>query len=1047
MQESRHDAFISYSHGASGVLARGIQNGLQAFAKPWWRRRSMNVFRDETNLAANPDLWGSIIANLDAAAWFVLVSSPEAASSKWVKREVRHWLGEADVMETPPEELDRPIAAPDPERARRMVFVLASGTIAWHERKGELPDFDWTGTTALPKCLAGVFTREPLWIDFSRAVATGAGQRGISLRNPEFQSGIARIYSGIKQVDLADLIGEDARQHRRTMRTAWSAMTTLGLLATAAGVAAWLAFLAAAAADKQRQIAEADRQTALAQSLMAQGPGNLVEAGRGAIEAYRSMVSLSQSSTAPSWLVEWLEMAGLSASPLLGQIVQANRYDADFGRLQPAVDVVRAAEQLLPASLFRVRTVDVENASFVALPEGDLIVSQNFGNALHVREIGAGEPPRTNIFDVPTSRINGIRNIAFSADGRFAAYETADDGIVRIIDVVSGAMVGRVDPNAVFSTAAFDPPAPDMSDTGPITEVFVAGEQAGEPRLAGLALNADGSRLLLISRGGNAVLLAAPDGSPVEAEHAIDASSLRGVERLSEIALDPAAGKVAIATSSNVIGSVPVAVLSTRDGKAAYPALVHSGSVDALGFSADGAWLATGTSDGWAYVWNAGTGAREQSFDVDAAVMSLAFGRGASAGLLLIGTDQGLARLYDVASGRELARLPHPGRVRAVAWGQDGQRVATGGGEEFSLEPVRIWTIADMMTASSARMRPRYSISVLASAQGRVAGIGWPSSLHVWDYRSGGSVMHFPEADVARLPLAFPSTGDTVTAVADEDEGVALVFDIATGKRRTIEGPGLTTVAIEGRESFLGDAAFDPAGKVLARAVQGMRNGICRIELWDLASRAVFDQADCIGKVGGIAIDAAGGQQAWLDSDDTPRVVLRDIASRTTRWAVPLGVPPSGYPVGTKIGFDRKGERLAVGGKETIMVFDTADGSIRARIEPTGADVINLGMNDAGTRVAISSPDRMVRVFDVTTGRLVQRMPYSSDTLGSGGLVFSQDGERLLAAFADDNPGNPAVWQWYVEPDVMVERLAQRLAPLMPDQPIAKGRSEPESPR
>jgi hypothetical protein len=43
-----YDAFISYSHAADGLLAPRLQDGLQRFAKPWWRRRALHVFRDES---------------------------------------------------------------------------------------------------------------------------------------------------------------------------------------------------------------------------------------------------------------------------------------------------------------------------------------------------------------------------------------------------------------------------------------------------------------------------------------------------------------------------------------------------------------------------------------------------------------------------------------------------------------------------------------------------------------------------------------------------------------------------------------------------------------------------------------------------------------------------------------------------------------------------------------------------------------------------------------------------------------------------------------
>ena len=86
-----YDAFVSYSHAADGRLAPALQRGLQSLAKPWYRRRALRVFRDQTSLSASPELWSAIEEALSQARYFVLLASPEAAASRWVDQEVRWW--------------------------------------------------------------------------------------------------------------------------------------------------------------------------------------------------------------------------------------------------------------------------------------------------------------------------------------------------------------------------------------------------------------------------------------------------------------------------------------------------------------------------------------------------------------------------------------------------------------------------------------------------------------------------------------------------------------------------------------------------------------------------------------------------------------------------------------------------------------------------------------------------------------------------------------------------------------------------------------------
>ena len=116
---SVYDGFISYSHAADDLLAPRLQAGLQRFAKPWWKRRAVRLFRDEASLSANPHLWSSITEALNSSEWFVLLLSPEAAQSEWVNREVEYWKTERDRS--------------------RILPVLTDGTFEWIVKIGKRP--------------------------------------------------------------------------------------------------------------------------------------------------------------------------------------------------------------------------------------------------------------------------------------------------------------------------------------------------------------------------------------------------------------------------------------------------------------------------------------------------------------------------------------------------------------------------------------------------------------------------------------------------------------------------------------------------------------------------------------------------------------------------------------------------------------------------------------------------------------------------------------------------------------------------------------------
>ena len=193
----RYGAFISYSHAASAEVARGLQKWLQTYAKPWWRWRAVNVFRDETDLTAAPALWSRITSALDQSSHFILLASPEAARSKWIKREIRYWLGGGNTGAGDGPNLDTPILEPKPERIATLLIALTAGDIFWDEKAGLAGDFDWDRTTALPRQLSGVFREEPQWVDLRSIVERKELRTSLSRSNSEFIRAVAQLSAPI----------------------------------------------------------------------------------------------------------------------------------------------------------------------------------------------------------------------------------------------------------------------------------------------------------------------------------------------------------------------------------------------------------------------------------------------------------------------------------------------------------------------------------------------------------------------------------------------------------------------------------------------------------------------------------------------------------------------------------------------------------------------------------------------------------------------------------------------------------------------------------
>jgi hypothetical protein len=224
-----YDAFISYSHAADGRLAPAIQSALHRFAKPFYRLRALNVFRDKTGLAATPALWGTIEAALQQSRYLILLASPEASQSEWVNKEVTWWL--------------------DNRSSDTLLIVLTAGDLRWNTAAR---DFDWRTTSSLPALLAGRFTEEPLYVDMRWART----RSDLSVRESRFLDAVLDLAAPLHGKAKNDLAGEDIKQSRIVRSVSIAAVVILAVLAGIAWQQRNEAQRSAALALERQQVAE-----------------------------------------------------------------------------------------------------------------------------------------------------------------------------------------------------------------------------------------------------------------------------------------------------------------------------------------------------------------------------------------------------------------------------------------------------------------------------------------------------------------------------------------------------------------------------------------------------------------------------------------------------------------------------------------------------------------------------------------------------------------------------------------------------------------------
>ena len=443
----------------------------------------------------------------------------------------------------------------------------------------------------------------------------------------------------------------------------------------------------------------------------------------------------------------------------------------------------------------------------------------------------------------------------------------------------------------------------------------------------------------------------------------------------------------------------------------------HSKVVFSVAYSPDGQRLVSGSFDGTARIWDLASGRELVTLKGHSAeIRSVAYSPDGRQ--IVTGSYDHTARVWDAASGRELCRLEgHRAQVLFASFSRDGERIVTGSHDSTA----RVWRVAGGQE--------------LLTLQGHTALVWWAEfspddrqivtgsldhTAKVWRADTGQALLTYHGHDGPVLSASFSPDGRRI--VTGSVDQTAKVWDAASGRE---------WLTLKGHTHTVRSVAFSPDGQRIATGSLD-----CTARVWDAATGRELRLLKGHTRTVPSAVFSPDGQQiatAGMDltiklwevaseresvkfrghtqvvyavafSPDSRRIVTGSWDQTAKVWEVASGretLTLNGHERGIlSVAFSPDGHRIVTGGwDQTARVWDAATGGPIVVLRGHDASIWSVAFSPEGRRIVTGGYDRTARVWDAATGGPMLTLRGHDARIWSA--AFSPDGQRIVTASDD----------------------------------------------
>jgi WD40 repeat protein/GTPase SAR1 family protein len=399
----------------------------------------------------------------------------------------------------------------------------------------------------------------------------------------------------------------------------------------------------------------------------------------------------------------------------------------------------------------------------------------------------------------------------------------------------------------------------------------------------------------------------------------------------------------------------------------------HQGWVWSVDFSPDGRYLATASSDGTARLWDLQGNLQQEFTGHQGWVLSVSFSPDGK--YLATSSEDSTARLWDLQGNFQQEFTGHQGWVWSVSFSPDGKYLATASSDGH----VCLWNLQNNSwnkflvnggTVYSVRFSPQDGkYFATASSDG---------TARLWDLQGN-------------LQQQFIGHQCWVYSVSFSADGQHIATSSADGTSRLWDLQGNQLAEFKDHKGFVWSVNFSPDGQYLATS---SADGIVR--LWNSRNQHLARFKGHKGLVWSVNFSPDGQMLATSSSDKTAR--LWDLQGNA------IGNPfqDHHYPI-LSVSYSPDGQKLATGSEDRTALLWNLQGKLLQEFIGHKDWIWSIDFSPDGQFLATGSADSTARLWDLH-GQLVQEFKHTHPVWS---VSFSPDGQMLATGSAD---GTARLW-------------------------------------